>query len=77
MAARRSLDSDHGDPFTLLNAFREWLRIKVCAVCVVPYDTRINLLPWFIHKNGTGRGVAWRNMGNMGGGVVGGYQGEM
>ncbi len=29
MAARRSLDSDHGDPFTLLNAFREWLRIKV------------------------------------------------
>ena len=29
MAARRSLDSDHGDPLTLLNAFREWLKIKV------------------------------------------------
>jgi len=28
VAARRSLDSDHGDPFTLLNAFREWLKIK-------------------------------------------------
>ena len=29
VAARRSLDSDHGDPITLLNAFREWLKIKV------------------------------------------------
>ena len=28
MAARRSLDSDHGDPLTLLNAFREWLKVK-------------------------------------------------
>ena len=28
VAARRSLDSDHGDPITLLNAFREWLKIK-------------------------------------------------
>jgi len=28
VAARRSLDSDHGDPLTLLNAFREWLKIK-------------------------------------------------
>ena len=28
IAARRSLDSDHGDPITLLNAFREWLKIK-------------------------------------------------
>ena len=28
VAARRSLDSDHGDPVTLLNAFREWLKIK-------------------------------------------------
>merc|ERR1719422_150468 len=28
IAARRSLDNDHGDPITLLNAFREWLKIK-------------------------------------------------
>ena len=28
MAARRSLDSDHGDPLTLLNAFKEWLKVK-------------------------------------------------
>ena len=32
MASRRNLDSDHGDPLTLLNAFREWLRIKVSIV---------------------------------------------
>ncbi|KND02720.1 uncharacterized protein SPPG_01803 [Spizellomyces punctatus DAOM BR117] len=25
---RRSLQSDHGDPFTLLNVFSEWLRVK-------------------------------------------------
>ena len=29
MAARRNLDSDHGDPLTLLNAYREWLNVKV------------------------------------------------
>ncbi len=28
VAARRNLDSDHGDPVTLLNAYREWLQIK-------------------------------------------------
>ena len=28
VAARRQLDSDHGDPITLLNSFREWLEIK-------------------------------------------------
>ncbi|XP_033109817.1 probable ATP-dependent RNA helicase DHX34 [Anneissia japonica] len=28
MAARRSLESDHGDPFTLLNAYDEWVQIK-------------------------------------------------
>ena len=28
VAARRSLDSDHGDPITLLNAFREWIKLK-------------------------------------------------
>merc|ERR1719494_404651 len=28
IAARRNLDSDHGDPITLLNSFREWLKIK-------------------------------------------------
>lgn len=26
--ARKSLESDHGDPITLLNAFREWLDLK-------------------------------------------------
>lgn len=26
--ARKDLDSDHGDPITLLNAYREWLEIK-------------------------------------------------
>ncbi|XP_060571590.1 probable ATP-dependent RNA helicase DHX34, partial [Ruditapes philippinarum] len=28
MAARKSLESDHGDPFTLLNAFDEWIQVK-------------------------------------------------
>lgn len=26
--ARKSLESDHGDPITLLNAYKEWLEIK-------------------------------------------------
>jgi len=38
LASRRNLDSDHGDPLTLLNAFREWLRIKV--------DDRDNSRKW-------------------------------
>eukprot|EP00092_Neocalanus_flemingeri_P025076 GFUD01027192.1.p1 GENE.GFUD01027192.1~~GFUD01027192.1.p1 ORF type:complete len:1156 (+),score=356.79 GFUD01027192.1:283-3750(+) len=38
VAARRSLDSDHGDPVTLLNAFREWLKIKT--------DDRENSRKW-------------------------------
>ena len=25
--ARRPLESDHGDPFTLLNAFDEWIQV--------------------------------------------------
>lgn len=28
VAARRNMDSDHGDPMTLLNAYRQWLEIK-------------------------------------------------
>ncbi|GAB6031229.1 hypothetical protein CHUAL_009042 [Chamberlinius hualienensis] len=28
IAARKSLESDHGDPFTLLNAYNEWLDMK-------------------------------------------------
>ncbi len=28
VAARKSLDSDHGDPLTLLNAYRAWLEEK-------------------------------------------------
>ncbi|KAJ3048899.1 DEAH (Asp-Glu-Ala-His) box polypeptide 34 [Rhizophlyctis rosea] len=28
MEKRRSIQSDHGDPFTLLNMFSEWLRVK-------------------------------------------------
>ena len=28
VAARKNLDSDHGDPITLLNAYREWLLVK-------------------------------------------------
>jgi len=28
VAARRNLDSDHGDPITLLNAYREWLEVN-------------------------------------------------
>ncbi|XP_054718318.1 probable ATP-dependent RNA helicase DHX34 [Uloborus diversus] len=27
-ASRQSLESDHGDPFTLLNAFHKWLEVK-------------------------------------------------
>ena len=29
VAARRNLDSDHGDPVTLLNAYREWLEVRI------------------------------------------------
>ena len=28
--ARRPLESEHGDPFTLLNAFEEW--VEVCII---------------------------------------------
>ncbi|GFT13178.1 probable ATP-dependent RNA helicase DHX34 [Nephila pilipes] len=28
-ASRQSFESDHGDPFTLLNAFHKWLEVKV------------------------------------------------
>ena len=28
VSARRDLDSDHGDPITLMNAYREWLAVK-------------------------------------------------
>ncbi|XP_040564213.1 probable ATP-dependent RNA helicase DHX34 [Lepeophtheirus salmonis] len=28
VAARKNLDSDHGDPITLLNSYREWLTVK-------------------------------------------------
>jgi len=38
IAARRNLDSDHGDPITLLNSFREWLKIKA--------DDRENSRKW-------------------------------
>jgi len=27
-ASRKKLESDHGDPITLLNAFKEWLEVK-------------------------------------------------
>lgn len=26
--SRKKLESDHGDPITLLNAFKEWLEVK-------------------------------------------------
>ena len=26
--ARKPLESDHGDPFTLLNAFDEWIQVQ-------------------------------------------------
>ncbi|XP_065910600.1 probable ATP-dependent RNA helicase DHX34 isoform X2 [Dysidea avara] len=29
--ARRPLESDHGDPFTLLNAFDEWIQVKTSS----------------------------------------------
>ncbi len=35
MAARRNLDNDHGDPLTLLNAYREWLNVKVNIILVM------------------------------------------
>ena len=28
IANRKNLDSDHGDPITLWNSYREWLEIK-------------------------------------------------
>uniref|UniRef100_A0A8D8IRH3 Probable ATP-dependent RNA helicase DHX34 n=1 Tax=Culex pipiens TaxID=7175 RepID=A0A8D8IRH3_CULPI len=30
--ARKTLESDHGDPITLLNAYKEWLELKQCRV---------------------------------------------
>ena len=38
IAARKNMDSDHGDPITLLNAYKEWLEIKV--------DNRENSKRW-------------------------------
>ena len=33
IAARKNMDSDSGDPITLLNAYREWLTVKqVCSL---------------------------------------------
>ena len=29
--ARRPLESEHGDPFTLLNAFEEWVEVSMCG----------------------------------------------
>ena len=31
VAARKNLDSDHGDPITLLNAYREWLQVRATS----------------------------------------------
>lgn len=38
--ARRPLESDHGDPLTLLNAFDEWIQVRLellceCCFCVM------------------------------------------
>ena len=30
--ARRPLESEHGDPFTLLNAFDEWVQVQMLRV---------------------------------------------
>ena len=38
VAARKDMDSNHGDPVTLLNAYREWLEVKV--------DNRENSKRW-------------------------------
>ncbi len=36
VAARRNLDSDHGDPITLLNAYREWLEVPFGPLSIAP-----------------------------------------
>ena len=42
--ARKPLESEHGDPFTLLNAFDEWIQVNsttpvLTFVCVVIFST--------------------------------------
>lgn len=34
--ARRPLESEHGDPFTLLNAYDEWIQVSVCLAAFLP-----------------------------------------
>ncbi len=45
VAARRNLDSDHGDPITLLNAYREWLEVS--------FLNHVTLFASFILKRNT------------------------
>ena len=37
VAARKNLDSDHGDPITLLNAYREWLQVRKAVEPTSPH----------------------------------------
>ena len=41
VAARKNLDSDHGDPITLLNAYREWLQVWALSGFMLSYKVTI------------------------------------
>ena len=42
-AARRPLESEHGDPFTLLNAFDEWIQVLFFSIqCLIEYSCHCN-----------------------------------
>ena len=46
IAARKNMDSDSGDPITLLNAYREWLTVKqVCSLLSKMIFSKSNYLP--------------------------------
>ena len=67
VAARKNLDSDHGDPITLLNAYREWLQVHATSYSNLASNafshscsTRSRRKTANLVGNGVGSG-AWRS----------------
>lgn len=52
VAARRPLESDQGDPFTLFNVFNTWVQVRLTAGCprlaVVLHGARASLRLWLL-----------------------------
>ena len=51
VAARKNLDSDHGDPITLLNAYREWLQVWALSGFMLSYKVTMatHILFFYAH----------------------------